>query len=194
MPATKPAKGKTRSRSRTKGPSERKSKAERAVINQRNAQRSTGPRTAAGKDCSRFNAVTHGLTALSVLLPGEDPSQLAARQQQLIDDLQPRHAAEITAIERMAGAIWRSDRSARAAGNRLVFRLRHEPLEQAEKEQDEAIELGGRLVWQPAFPLPICTRIPIGKTDRAAGAARTPSTPITRPGCGCRLERDYPRN
>ena len=45
-----------------------------------------------------------------MLLPGEDPSQLAARQQQLIDDLQPRHAAEITAIEHMAGAIWRTDR------------------------------------------------------------------------------------
>ena len=66
-----------------------------------------------------------------MLLPGEDSSQLAARQQQLIDSLQPRHAAELTAIERMAAAIWRSDRSTRAAGNRLMFRLRHEPLEQA---------------------------------------------------------------
>ena len=163
MPATKPAKGKTRARSRVKSDDERMSKAERTAINQRNAQKSTGPRTAAGKGCSKYNAVTPGLTARSVLLPGEDASQLAARQQQLIDDLQPRHSAEITAIERMAGAIWRSDRFARAAGNRLLFRLRHEPLEQAEKEQAEAIELGGRLLWQPAFPLPISTRFPIGK-------------------------------
>ena len=155
--ATVKAKRKTKSRSKPK------SKAERKEINQRNSMLSTGPRTSRGKGKSKYNAVTHGLTARSVLLPGEDPSQLAARQQQLIDDLQPRHSAELTAIERMAGAIWRSDRSERAAGNRLVFRLRHEPLEQAKKEQDEAIELGGRLLWQPAFPLPISRRFPIGK-------------------------------
>ena len=131
--------------------------------NRRNAQKSTGPRTEDGKGHSKYNAVTHGLTARSVLLPGEDPSQLAARQQQLIDDLQPRHSAEITAIELMAGAIRRSDRSERALGNRINFRLRHEPLEQAKQEQNEAIELGGRLFWQPAFPLPISKRFQLGK-------------------------------
>ena len=127
--------------------------AARLEANRRNSIKSTGPRTAEGKDHSKYNATKHGLTARSVLLPGEDPSLLAARQQQLIDDLQPRHSAEITAIELMAGAIWRSDRSERALGKRINFRLRHEPLEQAKKEREEAIELGGRLFWQPAFPL-----------------------------------------
>ncbi len=150
-------------RTKAKPQSQAKDESKQAEANRRNSKKSTGPRTAAGKGRSKFNAVTHGLTALSVLLPGEDPGQLAARQQQLIDSLQPRHAAELTAIERMAAAIWRSDRSTRAAGNRLMFRLRHEPLEQAKIEQDEAIELGGRLMWQPAFPLPISRRFPIGK-------------------------------
>ncbi len=149
-------------KTKAKPQSQPRDESKRADANRRNSKLSTGPRTAAGKGRSKFNAVTHGLTAQSVLLPGEDPSQLAAQRQQLIDSLQPRHAAELTAIERMAAAIWRSDRSTRAAGNRLMFRLRHEPLEQAKLEQDEAIELGGRLLWQPAFPLPISRRFPIG--------------------------------
>ena len=41
--------------------------------NRKNAQKSTGPRTRAGKANSRLNAVTHGLTAALVPIPGEDP-------------------------------------------------------------------------------------------------------------------------
>jgi hypothetical protein len=193
MPATEPAKGKKEPRSETL------SKAERAEISRANSRKSTGPRTPEGKDRSRFNATKHGLTARSVLLPGEDPSQLAARQQQLIDDLQPRHSAEITAIELMAGAIWRSDRSERALGSRINFRLRHEPLEQAKKEREEAIELGGRLFWQPAFPLPISKRFPVGKLTepQCAENAFHPHHPArlrlqleqTIPGCEWLLDR-----
>jgi len=44
----------------------------RLAANRANAQKSTGPRTAAGKGRSRFNAVKHGLTASVGLLPGEN--------------------------------------------------------------------------------------------------------------------------
>jgi hypothetical protein len=199
MPATIPATGQTESRAKTKRNTERKTKEERAEISRRNARKSTGPRTAAGKDRSKYNATKHGLTARSVLLPGEDPSLLAARQQQLIDDLQPRHSAEITAIELMAGAIWRSDRSERAAGKRLVHRLRHEPLEQARIEKNEAIELGGRLFWQLAFPLPISKRFSVGKLTepQCAENASHPHHPArlrlqleqTIPGCEWLIDR-----
>ena len=43
--------------------------------NQANAQLSTGPRTEQGKAISSFNSLRHGLTAMTVLLPGEDPAQ-----------------------------------------------------------------------------------------------------------------------
>ncbi len=159
MPASKTAKGKTKSRRKTKP----KSKAERNEINQRNAKRSTGPRTSSGKDKSKYNACKHGMTARTVLLPGEDAAALAARQQHLINAFQPRNSVELAVIEGMAGAMWKSDRADLAAGRRISERLRHEPLEQAKKEQDEAVELGGRLFWQPSFPLPISKRFPIGK-------------------------------
>ena len=157
MSATAVMTGKKKSRSKPK------SKAERTEINQRNAQKSTGPRTAEGKRNSKYNAVTHGLTARTVLLPGEDAAALAARQQHLIDAYQPRNSVELEVIEGMAGDMWKSNRAELAAGLRISSRLRHEPLEQAKKERDEAVELGGRLFWQPSFPLPISKQFPMGK-------------------------------
>ena len=46
--------------------------------NQENAQHSTGPRTAEGKQRSSQNALKHGLCALDPLIPGEDPRRIPA--------------------------------------------------------------------------------------------------------------------
>ena len=146
------------------------------AANQRNSKKSTGPRTASGKGNSKYNAFKHGMTARSVLLPGEKAEELAAHQQHLIDSFQPRHAVEVAIVERMALDIWRADRAERGAGLRIAERLRHEPLERAKKEQDEAVELGGRLFWQPSFPLPISRRFPLGKINEPQ-CAESPAHP-----------------
>ena len=52
---------------------------DRAEINRRNAQKSTGPRTPEGKARSRFNAVKHGCRARLPILPGEDPEAYERR-------------------------------------------------------------------------------------------------------------------
>jgi hypothetical protein len=44
--------------------------------NQRNALKSTGPKTPEGKDAVRHNALKHGLLSQEVLLPGEDEAGL----------------------------------------------------------------------------------------------------------------------
>ena len=62
--------------------------------NQRNSKRSTGPATPQGKSRVRLNALKHGLTAASVVLPGEDPDALQARVDAWKDDLRPRTALE----------------------------------------------------------------------------------------------------
>src|ERR1700722_364614 len=48
-----------------------------AAANLANAQQSTGPVTEAGKAASSQNALKHGLTAKTVLLPGEDEAAYA---------------------------------------------------------------------------------------------------------------------
>jgi len=64
--------------------------------NRRNCQKSTGPRTARGKSRARGNAVTHGLTARTIMpvLPQEDPKELEAKTQQAITAWKPRDAKE----------------------------------------------------------------------------------------------------
>ena len=46
----------------------------RTAANRANAQKSTGPRSAEGKDASRFNALKHGMDAESIIIPGENPA------------------------------------------------------------------------------------------------------------------------
>ena len=50
--------------------------ASQIAANRRNAQKSTGPRTAEGKSVSCFNALKHGIDARSQCLPSEDPAAL----------------------------------------------------------------------------------------------------------------------
>lgn len=75
--------------------------ATRAAINRSNAQRSTGPRTGAGKERSSRNALRHGLTAQTAVLPTEDP---AAYQ------YKPATATETQLVQEFANTAWRLNR------------------------------------------------------------------------------------
>src|ERR1700704_6597947 len=50
---------------------------QRRLANQRNAQSSTGPVTAEGKETSKMNALKHGLTAMKPYLPSEEAEYVA---------------------------------------------------------------------------------------------------------------------
>lgn len=77
------------------------------AANRANAQRSTGPRTQAGKARSRYNATTHGLTGSQVLLAGEDPAEFEVLQRELFEDLQPGSRAEADVVSQLAINMWR---------------------------------------------------------------------------------------
>ena len=72
--------------------------------NRTNALKGTGPRTAEGKARSSRNALTHGLTAQEIVIPG---AAYRSFGQQLIDDLQPKGSCELELIERLAATYWR---------------------------------------------------------------------------------------
>ena len=85
----------------------------RVAANRRNAARSTGPRTAAGKARSRANAIKHGLTGAGVALPGEDAARIEAEFLQFQEDLQPTSLPAMKLARRLALLSVRLDRSER---------------------------------------------------------------------------------
>jgi hypothetical protein len=79
--------------------------------NRRNALRSTGPQTEAGKQRSSKNAVRHGLTAETVIEPFEDPEDYKAFEQAITADYDAETAVERELVLRLASLLWRLRRS-----------------------------------------------------------------------------------
>ena len=78
--------------------------------NRLNAQASTGPRTAEGKAQSSRNALTHGLTARTVLLAGEDPEEYRRLRESMIAELGPEGALEPELVAQTVSVLWRMRR------------------------------------------------------------------------------------
>ena len=83
---------------------------DRAEVNRANAQHSTGPRTEAGKQRSSQNALRHGLTARSAVLPSEDPAAYQQHLRQFMDEYQPATATETQMVQQLADTSWRINR------------------------------------------------------------------------------------
>ena len=78
-----------------------------------NAQLSTGPRTDAGKAAASQNSLKHGLTALTVLLPGEDEAAYRAMCDGFFQDFSPSGAPERELVQTICDTQWRIQRCSR---------------------------------------------------------------------------------
>ena len=79
--------------------------------NRRNALKSTGPRTEAGKEASRCNAVRHGLTAETVIGELEDAEDYKAFEAAITADYDAQSAVERELVLRLASILWRLRRA-----------------------------------------------------------------------------------
>jgi hypothetical protein len=84
--------------------------ARRAATNRANAKPSTGPRTEPGKQRSSLNALRHGLTARTAVLPTEDPGAYRHHIQQFFDEYAPATATETQLVHEIANTAWRLNR------------------------------------------------------------------------------------
>jgi hypothetical protein len=84
--------------------------ADRAATNRANSQHSTGPRTEAGKQRSSQNALRHGLTAASPVLPSEDPAAYQDHRRRFFDEYQPATPTESQLVQELADTSWRLNR------------------------------------------------------------------------------------
>jgi len=78
--------------------------------NRRNARHSTGPRTDSGKQRSSLNALRHGLTAASAVLPSEDQAAYDAHRRGFFDEYQPATPTETQLVIEVADTAWRLNR------------------------------------------------------------------------------------
>src|SRR5689334_16224576 len=75
--------------------------------NRRNARKSTGPRTSAGKRTSSRNAVTHGLFCNELVLKGESHELFHGIRQGFIASLKPQNLVELLIVDRLTAATWK---------------------------------------------------------------------------------------
>jgi hypothetical protein len=78
--------------------------------NRANALFSTGPRTAAGKQRSSLNAITHGLTSHSPVIATEDPAAYQCHCRQFFDEYQPATPTETQLTQELIDTAWRLNR------------------------------------------------------------------------------------
>jgi hypothetical protein len=79
--------------------------------NRRNALKSTGPKTEAGKQASRRNAVRHGLTAETVIGALEDAEDYKGFEAAITADYDAQSAVERELVLRLASVLWRLRRA-----------------------------------------------------------------------------------
>jgi len=93
----------------------------RAATNRANAQSSTGPRTDAGKQRTRLNALRHGLTGQTVVLPSDDLIAYQRHCQELHDHYRPKNKMEVQLTQTIADLTWRLNRIAAIETNLLTL-------------------------------------------------------------------------
>ncbi len=79
----------------------------RLAANRANALKSTGPRTAAGKQRSRLNALKHGVCSDTPVLPSECAATFATFRHELECDLRPRNPIQLTLFQRIVNLTWK---------------------------------------------------------------------------------------
>src|SRR3954451_23344409 len=90
--------------------------------NRRNAQRSSGPKSDAGRARAALNALKDGSHAKTVrpVLPQEDPIELNQRINKWIIEHNPRNDAERELVTDAAELAWAIDRTKRSETARLA--------------------------------------------------------------------------
>ena len=133
--------------------SERRPVSERKrTANRTNAQKSTGPKTQAGKEKSKMNAVKHGILCDQLIIMGgegqEDLTAFEELRAGLRAHYQPVGPLEDILVQMMTGYLWKGRRAQRYEGGAIQRQIEHQQdLETARREGrfQEALAAGESL-------------------------------------------------
>ena len=120
---------------------------DRAQINRNNAYHSTGPITPEGRQRSCLNALRHGLTGQTVVMPAEDLEAYQHHIQNFVDEYHPQGATESQLVQSLADAAWRINRVAVLETNLLTHDIVYDdfPSHESTHEMREAIAIAHAL-------------------------------------------------
>ena len=103
----------------------RTTSAKQIAANRRNAMKSTGPRTARGREASRMNAFKHGILSRQVLVQGrvlqEDEAELEALHRRFWEQFQPEGPLEEMLLDQIVTAHWRLRRALTAESGEIAL-------------------------------------------------------------------------
>jgi hypothetical protein len=112
------------------------------AANRLNAQKSTGPKTPEGRAAIRLNSLTHGLTAQTLVLPGESEEDFGALLASLAAEHDPATSTEHALVTQLAMATWRLRRLYHQEAGFYAYKLKFlEGVRDGEK-LDNALGLG----------------------------------------------------
>ncbi len=121
----------------------------RIEINRANAQHSTGPKTAEGKQRSSLNALRHGLTGQIVVMPTEDLQAYQLHLESFTGEYAPIGATEANLVQALADTSWRLNRVAALETNLLTLGVTHSsPLTGAPQQIQDAMSIVAALESQ----------------------------------------------
>ena len=112
------------------------------AANRANAAKSTGPRTPEGKKHASLNAIKHGCSAQTIILPGEDAILFARLVHSFKISFAPANAHEESLVEFLAQTQWLLDRARAQEMN--LFAMGHEKFA-------DSIDTGGDETIQAAL-------------------------------------------
>lgn len=94
-------------------PKTRNTSPRKAATARANGAKSTGPKSPAGKARAAMNSLKHGVYSESLILPNEDPADLAALRTYYFNRFQPVDPVEVDLVEVMIVCMWRLRRLSR---------------------------------------------------------------------------------
>ncbi len=105
------------------------------------ARHATGPRTPAGKERSKRNAIRHGIFSDVVVLAGESRREYLSLLKGLRDTLRPEGTFEELLVEKLASNAWRTRRLLAAEGAEIRYNMESFVARSRERELRELQEL-----------------------------------------------------
>src|SRR5208282_4623039 len=95
------------------------------AANRVNAQKSTGPKTDAGRNASKMNALKHGIFSSEILVRGrhieENPEEFAQLHQSMCDAYDPVGVAEEMLVDQLVTTFWRTRRLHKAEAGEIAL-------------------------------------------------------------------------